>query len=116
MSNNTITIRGNINNSFIQQNANNSTQTINANNNIDYEKIYNTMATIKDLTNSELFCKEFKTQSKEITILIDKAIILSKNQENTNELNSIINKIKSFCLNVGTGVISSGIYSLLSNL
>lgn len=115
MNNNTIIIKGSTNQTIIQQANQNSVQNINIEN-LDYDKIFQILNKIKTYTSNDEFINEFNTKAEDFKILLDKTITLVKEKEEPSKVRTYIEKLKNSCSNIATGVISSGIYALLSQL
>ena len=115
MNNNTIIIKGTTNQTIIQQGNQNSVQSINIES-LDYNKILQTLNKIKTYTSTDEFANEFDITAEDFKNLLDKTIALVKEKEEPSKLKSYIEKLKNSCSDIATGVISSGIYALLSQL
>lgn len=113
MTNNTIIIKGSANQTIIQQNNQHSVQNINIEN-LDYDKILQILNKIKSYTSTNQFLNEFDTTAEDFKNLLDKTILLVKEKEKPSKVKTCIEKLKNYCSNIATGVISSGIYALLS--
>lgn len=115
MNNNTIIIKGSTNQTIIQQSTQNSIQNINIES-LDYEKILQTLNKIKIYTTTDEFTNEFNITAEDFKNLLDKTITLVKEKEEPSKVRTYIEKLKNSCSDIATGVISSGIYALLSQL
>lgn len=115
MNNNTIIIKGSTNQTIIQQSTQNSIQNINIES-LDYDKILRILNKIKSYTSTDEFLNEFYTTSEDFKSLLDKTILLVKEKEQPSKVKTCIEKLKNYCGDIATGVISSGIYALLSQL
>lgn len=115
MGNNTIIIKGSTNQTIIQQNNQNSVQNINIEN-LDYDKILQILNKIKTYTSTDEFNNEFDTTAEDFKSLLAKTITLVEEKEEPSKVKVCIEKLKNSCTDIATGVISSGIYALLSQL
>ncbi|MHC1717194.1 MAG: hypothetical protein AB9883_00845 [Acidaminococcaceae bacterium] len=104
---------GGISNSQIQVGCKGSVQEYH---NLDYDKLIVILGKIKSYTNEENFDNEFGDKSEEMKLAIEDAINMVNAKEKSSKVRLILNKMQNIAKNVGYGLISNSIYSLLTNV
>ena len=110
-----VTIKNN-NNAQIQINSTNSTQITRneKNEEIPYDEILKSLQEIQRYEKD--FEIEFKESATEFKSLLENAIDFATDKKNGAGLFDTLSRLKDISINVGSGIIANGIFSILSHL